>query len=107
MLTSSFRRKSLLFALATVLASPWAAVAGPSADTLREGYVLDEMSLVDHLWSFLLGVWTKEGCNIDPDGAKEGCMIDPDGAKEGCGIDPDGVKAGCGIDPDGCPICTP
>ena len=108
MLTSSLRRKSLLFALAAIFASRWEAVAEPSPDILRKGHVLEETSsgLVNHLWSFLLGVWTKEGCNIDPNGAKEGCGIDPDG-KAGCDIDPNGTKAGCHIDPNGIPNSTP
>ena len=46
------------------------------------------LGLLDRLWSFLTGVWSAEGCQIDPNGrcvttlspqTDTGCQIDPNG----------------------------
>lgn len=102
MLNASIRRKALLVLLATVLVTPWPAAAGPILESPRSGRVLADLDLLDRLWSFLQGSWTKAGCMIDPNG-KEGCHIDPNGAQTPI----DQPKAGCHIDPNGILRCTP
>jgi hypothetical protein len=69
------------------------------------------------LWSWLVNLWEKNGCAIDPHGR---CLpgaapVQPDGADNGCGIDPWGhcqvapAKNGCMIDPHGrcLPVAAP
>ena len=66
--------------------------------------------LLARAWSFLTGLWSKTGCNIDPNGRclpetpvvqpDEGCHIDPSGR---CGPETPDVQPdeGCNIDPFG------
>ena len=102
MLTASIRRKILLVLLAAVLTIPWPASAG-TWESPRLGRVRTNLDLLDRPWGFLLGVWTKAGCNIDPNG-REGCNIDPNGIPQ---PPINQTKEGCHIDPNGVPRCTP
>jgi hypothetical protein len=72
-------------------------------------------------WRVLVGLWTKNGCQMDPDGhclpatpTKNGCSADPNGiclpTKNGCQVDPNGrclppatttLDNGCSVDPNG------
>jgi hypothetical protein len=118
MRTPSFRRNATALLLISILAAPLASaaalrneIAGPA-----RAVSLSPMELLDHLWIFLRAVWSKEGCNIDPDGhCKPGTTSQPTArTKDGCNIDPDGrckpgttsqptarTKDGCHLDPDG------
>lgn len=87
MLNASLRRKIVLcFLLVTVLAVPWASAAEPPAQRSSD--------LLHRAWSFLLSLWSEEGCHIDPSGGcsnrasapplpavqtETGCHIDPSG----------------------------
>jgi len=74
------------------------------------------------LWSLLVGLWTKNGCSLDPDGSclpaaptKNGCSVDPSGiclpTKNDCQVDSSGrclpaattttLDNGCSADPNG------
>src|SRR6185295_7188113 len=112
MRTHSFRRTAaiLLLLLAAILAAPPASAASRPAEAVS----LSPLEALDRLWSFLRAAWSKEGCNIDPNGqCKPGTTNPPAATKEGCHIDPDGrykpgtasppaeTKEGCNIDPDG------
>ncbi len=49
--------------------------------------------LLGEVWSWVssyLGLWSKEGGMMDPDGLESGGTMDPDGRKEGGTMDPNG-----------------
>jgi hypothetical protein len=82
------RRKTVLFfLLAALLTAPWASAA-PRHKGGRPARVSPDV--LSQAWRFLTEIWTKIGCNIDPDGrcvttaaplpTKEGCHIDPNGS---------------------------
>ncbi|HKI03232.1 MAG TPA: hypothetical protein VKK31_14740 [Thermoanaerobaculia bacterium] len=92
MSTSSLRRKVLvLLLLASVLAAP-GAFAGPRRPVKSPEPV--PRALVSRAWSFLASLWSKTGCNIDPDGRCIGdagkLPLPQDHADTGCQIDPNG-----------------
>jgi hypothetical protein len=101
----------LVLILATVLAAPstgWAGSRRFSNDSTWAGGSVTT-NLMVAFWSYVTGLWGKEGCGLDPSGrckADAGCGIDPHGL---CGsstaTSPTTAKEGCGIDPDG--RCTP
>jgi len=92
MRSTSPRRKIVLVAVLFLLTTtPWAS-AGSWHGSDHPAMSSDEIVIPDFLsraWRLLAGIWTKEGCNIDPDGrcqpapaplpTKEGCHIDPSG----------------------------
>ena len=82
----SIRRKVLFLLLVMVLATPWVSIAGSERESPRtiQGVELGMPEIFSRIWSFVRGVRSKEGCNIDPNGRclpaaqpKEGCHIDP------------------------------
>jgi hypothetical protein len=90
MLTTSFRRKTLLVLLVTALVTPVLSAAAPQPESPRSVQFAESgpLDILGRVWSFLRKVGSKEGCNIDPNGCsslkpqpqtKEGCNIDPDG----------------------------
>jgi hypothetical protein len=120
MRNTSPRRKIVLLLLAALLIAPWASAAPRHGSTHPASFSAEFMipDFLSRAWNLLAGVWTKVGCNIDPDGrcgpvpaapvqlpTKEGCQIDPFGrclsgsspilspvssADTGCQIDPFG-----------------
>jgi hypothetical protein len=114
MRSTSPRLKIVLVAVLFLLTTaPWASAgpwhgSGHPAMSSADGIVIPDF--LSRAWRLLTGIWTKEGCNIDPSGrclpapaplpTKEGCHIDPNGrclptaaplpTKEGCQIDPGG-----------------
>jgi hypothetical protein len=91
--------------------------SGARARSARSA-VSNPMESFSGLWSVLTGFWTKNGCQVDPNGrclpAKNGCSVDPSGiclpTKNGCSADPSGrclpaatttLDNGCSADPDG------
>jgi hypothetical protein len=91
MLTASLRRKTLLLLLAAVLAAPWASAAGPRTETAQPAQAAEfaPLDVLERLWGLLRNAWTKEGCEINPNGH---CTAQPPvQTKEGCHIDPSGL----------------
>lgn len=108
------RRKTVLIVLvALLLTTPWASAAprqGRSGPVTAFGIVVPDV--LDQAWSFLAGLWRKEGCHIDPDGRCSTSVAPTSSADTGCQIDPFGrcysnaapsglADSGCQIDPDG------
>jgi hypothetical protein len=99
MKSTGFRRKTVLLLflaslLASLLAFPSAASAGPRLGSAREALAPAASTILEDLlgraWGFLTGVLSKTGCQIDPDGRctpvpkptiqiHEGCYINPEG----------------------------
>ena len=120
-----FPRKAAVLAVTLTLALPWcAAVARPAFSLPAYGQASASLEqLRAGFWSWLRGVWTKEGCGIDPGGKLVCGPTSTGGTKGGCGLDPDGKPAcgptslggpeppaptgstdgGCGLDPSGSP----
>ena len=98
-----FRRKTAVLAVTLTLALPWcAAAARPSLTppALRETSAPLEL-LRAGFWSWLRGVWTKEGCSIDP-GGKPVCGPASAGSPEPA-APTNNADVGCSIDPGGSP----
>lgn len=109
----------LVLILATLLTAPsagWSAGRRFSSDgTWRRSSVPE--SLVVTFWGYLVGLWEKAGCGLDPSGGL--CTTypsTPEPSDNGCGLDPHGgcetgtnsvggsaanQDAGCGLDPSG------
>src|SRR5947209_8771818 len=98
MMTSSFRRTTILLLLVAICATPCVWAAGPRAaeSSSRQEWGLEPagLSLLNQLWSTLRALWGEEGCNIDPSGR---CLPTPAPqppstlqTDNGCGIDPSG-----------------
>jgi hypothetical protein len=91
MLTASRRRTTILLLLAAILAVPLVSAAAPRTEAPRPvtAAAPDSLDLLDRAWSFLRKVWSKDSCNIDPNGL---CSTKPAQSpaqtKEGCDIDP-------------------
>jgi hypothetical protein len=60
-------RLALAFLLTAVLASTSALAAGPLPG-LRAAEASAATHAVARLWSFLAGLWSKNGCQLDPNG---------------------------------------
>lgn len=85
-----FSRKIFVFVVLAILALPWVSAAGPRQEEVRP--VVSVSELLGRLWDLVTGVWSADGCRIDP----SGCTPEPpplDGVDSGCHIDPNG---GCG-----------
>ncbi|HEV2846395.1 MAG TPA: hypothetical protein VG477_16185 [Thermoanaerobaculia bacterium] len=102
----------LVVVLATALAAPsagWSAGRRFSGDsTWVRGSVTANPLVM--LWSYLVGLWGKAGCGLDPNGqcttvpnttTKNGCGLDPHGACNSASQPPQTTDSGCGIDPHG------
>lgn len=94
MVSTSFRRKTVLLLLVAVLATPWASASSPSAEPgPAKVHGRTGQDLLSRTLGFLASLWSKTGCRIDPNGhclpesapplstpqADTGCQIDPDG----------------------------
>lgn len=108
------RRKTVLIVLAALLlTAPWASAAprhGTAGPVTAFGIGIPDV--LDQAWSFLKGLWSKEGCHIDPNGrcitsstpassADSGCHIDPNGQCITSATPASSADTGCHIDPDG------
>lgn len=101
---------SPLRTVATVLLAAFL-VAAPAAQARP---LRGDSDVLARIWSLVTGFWSKNGCQIDPDGScipgiseggstvENGCRLDPDGQ---CVSEPVTTKNGCVIDPSG--ICRP
>ena len=102
MTTSPLRTVFAIVLAAFLLAAP-AAQARP---------LYNDSSVLARIWSLVTGLWSKNGCWIDPNGIRyctggisegdptieNGCQIDPSGQ---CVSEPVTTKNGCIVDPDG------
>lgn len=95
-------RSILVLVLAAFLA------AAPAAQALPVYGDAPASSLFERIWSLVVDFWSKNGCQIDPNGycvsglgeggstTENGCVIDPSGqcvpvtTKNGCVIEPNG-----------------
>jgi len=96
-----FPRKTAALAVTLILALPWCATAARPAFSLPErGETSASLEkLRAGLSSWLRGVWTKEGCGIDP-GGKPACG--PASAAGPAAASPtSNADVGCSIDPGG------
>jgi len=96
MTTRSFRRKTILLLLVALFATPWISAAESRAiESARPVQILEpaQFHLLNQLWNTLRSLWSKEGCQIDPNGR---CLTSPSPppptlqTDEGCNIDPSG-----------------
>ena len=99
----SISKLALVLVLATVLtpATGWSAGRRFSTDDSTARIFITENPLLV-FWNYIVGLWDKEGCGIDPDGSCDaGCGLDPSGCvtsssesapKNGCGLDPHGAN---------------
>ena len=123
MMTRSFRRTTILLLLVAAFATPLVCAAGPRAgDSPRPMQALApaRVDLFNQIWSSLLSLWSKTGCNIDPNGLCIASPVSPPlpttQTDTGCNIDPSGrcsasaapqppptiqTDEGCNIDPNG------
>lgn len=97
-------RSLLILVFAAFLATSPAAQARPVHDDAPAS------SVFERIWSLVSGLWSKNGCRLDPNGycvsglgeggstTENGCQIDPSGQ---CAAAPATTKNGCVIDPSG------
>jgi len=101
-------RRILTLLLVTALAATTALAQSPTGafQPLRPA-LSDSGDLFARLWSLLARPWTKNGCEVDPNGR---CLTKgsrPVAGDNGCELDPSGVrcpattKNGCSVDPSG------
>ena len=101
MVRSFFRRTLPLLVLCLLLAAPGISTAAPRAQS-RAG------DLLGWLRGTLVSLWSKNGCQLDPNGicittatTKNGCQADPFGrCQDGLTTAPT-TGAGCELDPFG------
>jgi hypothetical protein len=89
---ASPRRKIVLLLLAALLIAPWASAA-PRHGSVHSASLSAELGIPEFLsraWKLLAGAWTKEGCNIDPDGRCRSVPAPVNSLDTGCHIDPNG-----------------
>ncbi len=98
-------RLALVFVLAATLAVPVLSAAPAAGAEPRPGLLVS-------LWSLLTGLWSDNGCEVDPSGR---CLVSQGAAAtgdNGCSADPDGhclagqgtattSDNGCEADPNG------
>jgi hypothetical protein len=103
----SISKLALVLVLATALtpATGWSAGRRFSTDDSTARIFRTENPLVV-FWNYVVGLWDKEGCGLDPSGL---CKTNTS-SDAGCGLDPSGCvipssesapKNGCGLDPHG------
>jgi len=92
MLTASFRRKTILLLLAAILAVPTASAAAPRIEvpTPDRSTHSAPLELLGRALSFLRSAWSKEGCDINPNGHCTKGTPQPPPTKTGCDINPFG-----------------
>ena len=103
MIRFNLLRAAALLVLCALLASPLAAAPKFRSESSIPAATDD---LFGWLRSGLSLIWSKAGCQVDPDGlcgtAKNGCQLDPFGrCLNKATSTPVNTKAGCQIDPNG------
>lgn len=102
MIRCNLSRAAALLVLCALLASPLAAAPSFRSESFTT-------AAADDLFGWLRGalslIWSKAGCQIDPNGtcgtAKNGCQLDPNGRCLDKAETPVNTKNGCQIDPFG------
>ena len=89
------RRTLAVAVLLAVLAIP-ALPAQPLPAGLHGASVPSLDHLLTRLWSYVEGLFEKEGASIDPDGRNSAPPAPGTGGDEGASIDPDGIHAAGG-----------
>jgi hypothetical protein len=96
MSSTSLRHKVVVFLLLAVVLTAPGAFAGHRLEKPRPAHnaELAPMALVSRAWSFLTSLWSKTGCQIDPDGRCASSTVPQplptDQSDVGCNIDPFG-----------------
>ena len=102
MIRFNLSRAAALLVLCTLLATPLAAAPKFQSDSFTAAA---EGGLFGWLRGTLSWIWSKAGCQVDPDGrcepAKNGCQIDPYGRCLDKAQPPVNTKNGCQLDPHG------
>ena len=123
---TSSSRKALIALVVFFLATTAVSAEPRSGSRPHPGRIVafNPMESFSGFWSVLASFWSKNGCQVDPNGiclpttttTKNGCSVDPDGrclpTKNGGQADPDGrclsgqcptmaLDNGCSADPDG------
>ena len=121
---TSSSRKAFLVLVVFFLATTVVSAEPHSGAKPQSGRIVafSPMESFSGFWRVLASFWTKNGCQVDPNGSclptaptKNGCSLDPDGrclpTKNGCSADPSGrclpaatttiLDNGCSADPDG------
>lgn len=82
---STFFRAAFLLVLVLAVAVPSLQAAPREEAPVARG----AWELVTQAWDYLVGVWSANGCGLDPSGS---CQPRPiaTNAENGCGLDPDG-----------------
>lgn len=80
----------VLFAVPALQAAPNRAEAGPAPSAPVAQAAWD---LVTQAWDYLVGIWSANGCGLDPSGS---CQPRPSttDVDNGCGLDPSGRPCG-------------
>jgi hypothetical protein len=103
MIRCNLSRAAALLVLCALLATPLAAEPSFRSESFTT-------ATADDLFGWLRGalslIWSKAGCQIDPNGncgtPKNGCQVDPFGrCLNDLTVPPVQPKAGCQVDPDG------
>lgn len=102
MMRFNLLRTAALLVLCALLASPLAAAPKFRSESFTTAAADD---LFGWLRGALSSIWSKAGCQVDPDGicgtAKNGCQIDPHGRCLDKADTPVNTKNGCQLDPFG------
>jgi hypothetical protein len=109
MKTSSSRKASIVLVALFLVTTAVSAESRPGARAHSARIAgLSSVESFSGFWSVLVGLWTKNGCQVDPDGrclpTKNGCSVDPSGRclppatttitlDNGCQVDPNGSCA--------------
>ena len=104
MIRCNLSRAAALLVLCALLASPLAAAPSFRSESFTT-------ATADDLFGWLRGalslIWSKNGCQLDPNGdcgtPKNGCQLDPHGRCLGSTAtgSPSETESGCGLDPFG------
>ena len=103
MIRFNLTRAAALLVLCALLTTPLAAAPSFRSESFTPAA---EGNLLGWLRGAMSWMWSKAGCQLDPNGicgtAKNGCQLDPYGrCLEGLTSPPAQPKAGCQVDPDG------
>jgi len=104
---SPLYRTLCIIAVFALFAAPASLQAGVGAGDRADSGGAALSRVFSQVWGFLSGLWSKNGCWIDPSGhcipettapGDNGCILDPNGT---CATSSPVAKNGCILDPDG------
>ena len=101
-------RKALVVLVAFFLATTAVSAESSSGARARPARAVASNSMMESFsgfWSVLASFWTKNGCQVDPNGrclpTKNGCQIDPSGRCLPAATTTTTLDNGCSADPNG------